>query len=249
LPILTYHSLGQTGSITSVEPSFFEETMARLIEAGFVAVDLPQWMAAGRPTIANGFAVTFDDGLCSILNGIDVLTRYSIPATVFLVTDRIGTNNDWPGQPLWVPRERLLDWSEIADLSTLGFSFGAHTATHPRLDRISRVDLEIELKVSREAIETQLNRTCSLLAYPYGISNKTIRATTSTRFEAATGTHLGIADSHSSLFDLPRIDAYYLKSSSVLERLLTCRLKAWCLYREGLRTIRSTANSLFQVTR
>ena len=69
LPILTFHSLDSADAPTSTTPSRFADIVARLIEAGFVGVDLAEWIARGRPAVAGGFAITFDDGLRSILPG------------------------------------------------------------------------------------------------------------------------------------------------------------------------------------
>ena len=63
-----------------------------------------------------------------------------VPATVFLVTDRIGRDNDWPGQPRAIPRAPLLAWSDLDALAAAGFRFAAHGRTHCRLDRCDDAD-------------------------------------------------------------------------------------------------------------
>ena len=113
LPILTYHAIGEAADVTTTDPAWFAETLAALVESGHRAVDLDDWVAQGRPDVDRGFAVTFDDGLRSILRVADVLARYRVPATVFLVTDRMGRDNAWPGQPAWVRREPVLAWSDL----------------------------------------------------------------------------------------------------------------------------------------
>jgi hypothetical protein len=51
LPILTYHALDRSGGVTSTDPSWFAETIDRLVSAGLVGVDLSDWIAQGRPAI------------------------------------------------------------------------------------------------------------------------------------------------------------------------------------------------------
>ncbi len=248
LPILTYHSLDDSGAVTATEPSRFTETIERLIGAGFRGVDLVTWIAQGRPDVPKGFAVTFDDGFRSILSGCETLERHRIPAAVFLVTDHVGGMNDWPRQPRGIPHSELLDWSELAELSRRGFTFGAHSATHPRLDRITARAIGAELWKSQLVIESRLQQSCGLLTYPYGISTCAVRERVGYRYDAAFGTRLAMANAASPLFDLPRIDAYYLKSFQVLDRLISGRLQPWLRMRRSLRTARRFARSLFTVT-
>ena len=249
LPILTYHALDRSNHAIATDPAWFAATMERLVSAGFVGVGLADWIAQGRPEVANGFAVAFDDGLRSILNGVDVLERNQIPATVFLVTDHVGGDNAWEGQSRRIPRLPTLDWSEITELSMRGFSFGAHTATHPRLDRLRPNLLGRELREARDAIVTRLNRPCGLFAYPYGRSSTFLRSRVGRTFDAAFGTRMALADAASPLDDLPRIDAYYLRSPRVLDRLVAGRLRPWLSLRRGLRMVRGVSRTMLAVDR
>ncbi len=242
LPILTYHALDGADSPVSTHPALFAETLARLVEAGFVGVDLSEWIARGRPAVNRGFAVTFDDGLRSILPGIEVLERLGIPSTVFLVTDHVGRENDWPGQPSWVPRAATLDWSEVAELSRRGVAFGSHSRTHRRLDRAPIESVERELRGSSDAIEARLGKPCRLFAYPYGASTRAVRGR-SRLFDAAFGTRQALASSRDDVFNLPRIDAFYLSSRRVLDRLVEGRLGPWLAGREAMRSARRAATS------
>ncbi len=147
LPILTYHAFGKAAGVTSADPSWFAETLSALVESGHRAVDLDDWAARGCPDVGRGFAVTFDDGLRSILRVTDVLGRHRVPATVFLVTDWMGRDNSWPGQPAWVRREPLLDWSDLDALHATGFRFAAHGRNHARLDRCDDAALDAEFAV------------------------------------------------------------------------------------------------------
>jgi peptidoglycan/xylan/chitin deacetylase (PgdA/CDA1 family) len=244
LPILTFHALDMSRAPTSTDPSRFVEIIAHLVESGFVGVDLATWVARGRPRIVKGFAVTFDDGLRSILDGVSVLKRYAVPATIFLVSGRVGLDNDWPGQPSWVPRAPTLDRSEIADLARLGFSFGSHTETHARLDRLRTDDVKQELRSSRDAVEEMSGRSCRLMAYPEGVSSLLVRERAEWYYDAALGTRQARASVEHDPFDLPRIDACYLRSPAVVGRLIAGRLDPWLSIRRTLRAVRRVAASL-----
>lgn len=235
LPILTYHAFDTSRGVTATDPTWFAETLSTLTSAGFQAVDLASWIAQGRPPVERGFALTIDDGLRSIFEVADVVARYRATATVFLVTDRIGSDNSWPGQPAHVPRGPLLSWSELESLESLGFRFAAHGRTHLPLDRCDDGQLDEELRGSRDAIEQRLGRPCPLFAYPYGRSNPRIRQAARRHFAAAFGTRLDTANSEQDLHQISRIDAFYLRSRRVLDRLVTGRLQGWLRIRRTLR--------------
>jgi peptidoglycan/xylan/chitin deacetylase (PgdA/CDA1 family) len=236
LPILTYHALDATGSAISTAPAHFVETLDALGKAGFQCVDLGDWIARGRPHVARGFALTFDDGLRSILEIAGELIQRGLRATVFLVTDRVGGDNNWPGQPRAIPRAPLLGWRDIEALAEAGFAFAAHGRTHRRLDRCDARTLTHELRGSRDAVEQRLGRPCRLLAYPYGLAPLRVRRAARRYFDAALGTRLDVATTTQDLFMLARIETHYLRSRHLLDRLVQGR--AWWSLR-GRRVMRA----------
>jgi peptidoglycan/xylan/chitin deacetylase (PgdA/CDA1 family) len=238
LPILTYHTFSARRAVTSTDPAWFAECLAALLDAGYHAVDLEDWLARGRPDEPRGFALTIDDGLRSVLRVTDLVLRDAVPATIFLVTDRVGSDNTWPGQPRGVAVEPTLDWSEIASLAAIGFKFASHGRSHARLGGLDDTSLERELRGSREAIEDRLGRPCPLLAYPYGESTAAVRALAARHYAAAFGTRLAFADGSQDLHDLARIDAYYIQTRPPLVRVLEGRARGWLRRRCTLRTVR-----------
>ena len=240
LPILTYHAIDATGSVVSTERAHLAATLDALVEAGFHAVDLAEWIAQGRPDVDHGFALAFDDGLHSILEVADLLASRRVTATVFLVTDRMGSDNDWPAQPKAIPRAPLLAWSDLDALAAAGFRFAAHSRTHARLERCDDQSLECELRGSRDAIEQRLGRPCRLLAYPSGVAPTRVRRVAMRHFDAAFGTRLDVATATQDAFDIARIDAYYLRERRVLDRLLAGRTWHWLQQRRILRAARGS---------
>jgi len=240
LPILTYHAIDPTRAVTATDPAWFAETLDALIESGFRAVDLGEWVDAGRPPVSRGFAIAFDDGLRSILGVADRLHRLAIPATVFLLSDRIGLDNAWPGQPPEIPRARLLGRSDLESLARLGFRFGSHGRSHQRLDRFKNGDLEQELVVSRDRIEQMVGSRCPLLAYPYGLADPRVREAASPVYAAAFSTRLAYASASDHPFDIARIDSFYLRSPRALRRLIEGRWQGRLAFRRTLRAVRES---------
>lgn len=243
LAVLTYHAFSDRPSVTSITPEWFAETLDRLIEAGYHGVDLEDWVASGRPDQPQGFAIAIDDGLVSILKVADLLAERQLPATVFVVADRVGLDNAWPGQPRSVLSERLLDWSDLEALGKLGFRFGSHGSSHSPMARLSLNDQDRELRRSRETIEARLGRPCGLLAYPYGASGPELRESARRWYSAAFGTRLGYASSFHDLFEIHRIDAFYLRSRRDLDALTANRWRRELARRDVLRRVRGRANA------
>jgi SAM-dependent methyltransferase/peptidoglycan/xylan/chitin deacetylase (PgdA/CDA1 family) len=235
LPVLTYHAFDTIASPISTDPGWFAETMARLRAEGYRTIDLQEWIDRGRPDLEKRFALTFDDGLASILNITDILLRYAFEATIFVVSGRAGRDNAWPSQPAGILRARLLDWDELADLSRHGIRIGSHTCTHPVLDRLGDDCLETELRGSRDEIEDRLGLPCRLLAYPYGIASSRIRQVAAGLYTAAWGTGDGMARGHQPLHQLRRIDGCDLRSGSRLRAFWGGRIEGELAVRRVVR--------------
>ncbi len=188
--------------------------------------------------------MAFDDGLRSVLKVADRLARHSVPATVFLISDRVGLDNDWPGQPSGIPRARLLGRSDLESLGRLGFRFGSHGRSHARLDRLGPDALEADLAGSRDRVEQLVGSPCPLLAYPYGASNERVRSAASRVYAAAFGTRLAYADPGDDPFDVARIDAYYLRGRGAVERLVSGRWRVRLAVRRALRAVRGSVAGL-----
>jgi hypothetical protein len=223
LPILNYHSLDDSGSVISTPARRFSATLDRLVAEGFRCVDLLGWVRAGRPQIARGFALTFDDGLASIVRAADPIARHGLCATAFLVTARMGLDNDWTGPSRGVPPMKTLDWRDIGELRSAGFRFGAHTSTHPRLGRCDTSRIECEILDSRSIIEDRTSDFCDLFAYPYGDAPLSARRIVSRHFSAGFGTRLAYGSGDDDLAEISRLDAYYLRSDDGLARLISGR--------------------------
>lgn len=98
-------------------------------------------------------------------------------------------------------------WSEIRSILGDDCEIGVHTVTHRNLAMLSRPEIKHELETSRTRLETELQRTPSLVSYPYGLSNTTVQEVTKdSGFEAALGLASNLVRGGTPLFNVPRIN-------------------------------------------
>ena len=176
VPILTYHSIDETGSIISTSPDHFRSQMQHLKNKQFNVISLKDIVTSLRnklPLPQKSISITFDDGFKNFYSvAYPILKKYGFPATIFLVPGYCGKNNQWDGQPERIPILDLLDWDEIQEMASNGMDFGTHTMHHPDLSRLSEEQVYIEITESKSLIQKNLGKDVSFFAYPYGNQSK-----------------------------------------------------------------------------
>lgn len=245
IPVLMYHALDEQRSAISIPPSVFERQMKALHEGGFSVItlsDLVSKLQSGEALPERSVVITFDDGFEGVYtHGLPILQRYGFPATVFLVAGYCGKTNDWPSQPAGIPRLPLSDWPHIQEMERYGIEFGAHTHSHPRLDRLPPDELEREIVESKAIIEDKLGHEVNHFAYPYGRHNDVSAEMVSRTYSSACTTYLSMVTSESNPLALERVEALYLQSPRLVRLLAN---PAMPFYLGVRRKIRSTATAL-----
>ena len=127
------------------------------------------------PANTHSAAITFDDGLESFVeNAVPVLQRMNVPATVFVVTDALGSRPVW-GESYYDPKERVMSEEQLCGLPSL-VSVGSHTLTHPNLVALSEEAAGREIMQSRKKLESLLQRPIATFSFPHGeFSSSTVR--------------------------------------------------------------------------
>lgn len=126
------------------------------------------------------FCLSFDDGYrCCYTNMVEIISKLSIPAIIYLPTDFINLNeNDSadlqilqanvPGNPKTIT---YLNWKQCREMLNAGVIFGSHTKTHANLSNLSEDEIMFELKSSKQTIEKELTIDCKHFACPWGRVN------------------------------------------------------------------------------
>ena len=245
VPILTYHSIDDSGSVISVGPSAFRAHMQALRDRGFTGIALGRLLDAwerGAALPPRPVVLTFDDAFRNFAEAArPVLESCGFAATVFAVAGRCGGTNDWPGQLPSVPRLPLLSAAQLRELAAAGFEIGSHGLTHAALDGLAAAEADRELVESKRALEDAVGRAVDLLAYPYGRAGAAVRPIAAAHYRAACGVVLAAARTGDDRHALPRIDAYYLRRPRVFRMLGTPLGGAYLTLRAAGRRVRGGA--------
>lgn len=246
--ILTYHSISEGDSPLKVSPALFAEQMewlhanVRTAPLGEVVTALSERNPLPERTVV----LTFDDGFRDFYSAAaPVLHRLGLPATIFVPTQYCGRTNGWPGQPSWVQEEALLNWREVSELARNGFSFGAHSLSHPILTNLHLAEAEREISGSKAQIEAHTGQPAEFFAYPYGHWNAVLRDLVGKHYEGACATAAGVVEPNADPLALPRVDVHYLRNPAWFRRLFSGSLVTYLLLRRLIRRLRGQPEGFY----
>ena len=168
--ILAYHNVTiNPADPFCVSPQAFADQMQLLAESGtFPVISLEQALQAlQQPAdLYPALVITLDDAYADLLQyAVPVLLQHHFPATIYAVPGKAGQLSDW-GKSF--PSYPTLTWAELSHLSSLGFTMGNHTQTHPHLPALDYPVMQQELAISKELIHVHTGQSFISLAYPYG---------------------------------------------------------------------------------
>jgi len=205
VPILCYHSFGYQKDLLNVFPENFEKHMDYIKKKGYKVIslaDLVEGIKKGKKFAHNTVVITIDDGFKNNYTyAYPVLKKYDYPATIFLITNLIGTDDNF------------LNWEEIKEMDKHNISFGGHTKNHVYLPSVDKEDiLWDEIAGCKTVIEGYIGHPIDYFCYPAGGFTEKIKTVVNKAgYKGACTTNRGF-----NVFD--RIDVYGLKRISVRNR-------------------------------
>jgi peptidoglycan/xylan/chitin deacetylase (PgdA/CDA1 family) len=221
VPVLLYHAFGEEPSRFVIPTRAFARQLRLLALLGYRVVPYGDLTSALRSESRTA-VMTIDDGYAD--NGADaadMLERRGFGATVFVVTGRLGADNDWSDTPPLRGRP-MLAADDLRRLRARGLEFGAHTRTHPALPDLDDAVLAEEIDSSRSELESALGEPVRSFAYPYGrVDERAVAAVRRAGFVSACTTEPRPARVDDDPFLIPRIE---IKRADSLPRFL---LKVW----------------------
>ncbi len=223
VPVLMYHAFSAAGERDRyILPGRAFARQMRLLTAlryrviGFE--ELVQCLREHRLPPRRAVAITIDDGYRDNLEtALPILRRHGFPATVFLVSRRLGGVNDWDSEGALSARP-LLSVAEIARMRAAGIELGAHTRNHRSLPQLADGEVAAEIEGSRQDLEESLGESVRTFAYPYGRRDeRAVAAVARAGFLGACTTHPAHTHLDDELLQVPRIE---IRGTDSLPRFL-----------------------------
>jgi peptidoglycan/xylan/chitin deacetylase (PgdA/CDA1 family) len=213
LPILMYHSVSDSGpaelSRYRVSPKTFVHQLHYLRSHGYTSLPLREWASciergvvpSGRPVI-----ITFDDAYKDFLtNALPALSENGFTATVFVVTERVGSSADWDGEA--GSQMKLMDWDDLRHIKASGMEVQSHCANHVNLLEMSDIEIRADAQKALSRLRQELAIEAYAVAQPWGLSDARVRNLLAEHGYsiglAASGGCSGLTD---DVMDLPRVE-------------------------------------------
>lgn len=190
VPVLMYHAFGakDEGDRYVISRRALSRQLRALKLLGYRGVEFAEvarCLRDGELPPRRAVAITIDDGYRDNLEVAEpVLRRHGFPATVFLVSGKLGGVNDWTAEGALANRP-LLSAEQVDELRERGISIGAHTRCHPELPEQADEVVGEEIGGSRRDLEPRFG-PIDTFAYPFGLfDERAVTAAAEAGFEAA----------------------------------------------------------------
>lgn len=175
--VFAYHNVDDDAGATdlySVTPARLRAQLGAAQRAGVRFIDLGELTGkflAGDSLDGLG-AVAFDDGLVGVHHhALPVLVELRVPATVFVVTDVVGSSPPW-----WPNMARTMTRRELEEVMAADIRVAAHSRTHPSLVGLDERRLRIEVQDARNLLQDVAQAPVELFGYPFGNHDAAARA-------------------------------------------------------------------------
>lgn len=199
LPLLIYHAFQTPEPADDKYKLFstqerFEENVKTLIEAGYTFITLEDMYKYNQGTLAipeKNITITMDDGwLGCYTEAFNVLKKYNIPATIFIVENLVGT-------------EGYFNWDQAKEMYDSGLvKIHVHGRKHINAtDYATKDSLINDYNHTHELIEEKLGaKVQKIMAYPAGKSSaETISWLKEAGFEIQVQTKYGTVNKSENL--------------------------------------------------
>ncbi len=137
--------------------------------------------------------------------------------------DAVDWVTECSGAPL--PNDLMMRSDQVLELRQSGMQIGAHTCSHPILDKISDSQAQTEISDGKVVLESLLDEPVTLFAYPNGkpavdYSQRHVDMVRRAGFIAAVSTSHGVSSQTSDILQLPRFTPWDRTSFKFGVRLL-----------------------------
>lgn len=162
---------------------------------------LDDYLKSNQRLSKNTAIVTFDDGYRSVMEVGNVLSKYRITPTLFVLSETNKVDDSEVGTKV-----KFLTKSDMRKLKTMGWIFGSHGATHANFSKLEKIDLRREICESKLILEKLLEDSIKYFAYPKGSYNSNaIDLIRSTKYSLGFSMDDGFISRKSNKLIIPRV--------------------------------------------
>ncbi len=211
VPVLMYHAFTTDGERDRfVLPARSFARQMRLLKAlryrAISLAELAEELRQGTPLPERAVVITIDDGYADNFEiARPILRRHGFSATLFPVSGRLGSGNDWDSDGAARGRP-LLSADQIRQMHDEGFDVGAHTRSHCSLPAMADDVAAEEVERSRGDLEAILNAPVATFAYPYGeVDDRAVEIVGRTGFRGACTTQARLSNLGDDPLQIPRL--------------------------------------------
>ena len=220
--ILLYHRVLNASEVhPQLDPAIYVTTQTferhlRFLTRRFTMVDLDDllaWREQRRSFIRPPCVITFDDGwIDNFTNAYPLLQRYRTPATVFLITGKVGCPD-------------FVTWDQVREMEQAGIRFGSHTVSHPIVEGLAHDELERQLTESKSQLTERTSRASCWFCYPKGYNDEQARREARRHYCAAVTTRCATTHRGDDLYAIPRVSIH--DDITRTRALFALRLSGW----------------------
>ena len=171
-------------------------------------------------------AVSFDDGYRSVVEqGLPVLDRHNVKATLFVVAGELGGINRWDVEHRADPLP-LADENMIRVWLKAGHFIGSHSLNHRNLSKLPLRDLPGQVAESKRRLEDMFQCAVEDFSYPHGRYSLPVQsALQEAGYLRGWTTDFGVVQPACDPLALPRIQPLRIEQIAVKAfRLFRCRI-------------------------
>jgi peptidoglycan/xylan/chitin deacetylase (PgdA/CDA1 family) len=185
-------------------------------------------------------ALTFDDAYADFHDvALPLLLSYGLTGTLFVPTGYVGGHSGWmhgEGEG----ERTILSWAGLAEIAGCGIEIGAHSHTHPQMDRLPAAEMARQAAQPKAELEDRLGMPVATFAYPYGRYDRRVRdAVAAAGYRGACTMNSWAATAGSHALELPRTAVlHYMDAEMLAAELAASRSR---VRRAVLRACRAAA--------
>ena len=166
LPVLMYHkvSADEHADFLTIRQADLEKQLRYIIQEEYTTISIDElrtYYYHQQSLPSKPLLITFDDGYAdNYYQLFPLLKKYSLKATIFLVSSFIGKQNENDAA--------FLDMRQIMEMQKWGVEFGLHSYDHRSYKKLSVEESGNDLQHCVDELRKQAIPFESALAYPFG---------------------------------------------------------------------------------